>query len=91
VLATGRAALEAMACDVPVVICDHRSAYQGPLMDLDIDGSMTRNYSGRGGETPTIENVRAAIEHAIDSGGKREHVLKHHDVRHVVDQLLAMA
>ena len=88
VLATGRAALEAMSCDVPVVLCDHRSAYQGPLMDLDVLGAMTRNYSGRGGVTPTIKNVRDAIEMMMGSNTWREHVLKHHDVVNIVDQLL---
>ena len=88
VLATGRAALEAMSCDVPVVLCDHRSAYQKPLMDLDIESAMTRNYSGRGGITPTIQNVRTAIESAMSSATMREHVLKHHDVVNIVDQLL---
>ena len=91
VLATGRAALEAMACDVPVVIVDHRSAYQGPLMDLSVIGAMIRNYSGRGGVVPKIENLRSAIEESIQAGGKREHVLKHHDVQDVTDQLLEAA
>jgi hypothetical protein len=88
VLATGRAALEAMACGVPVVLCDDRNPYQNPLMDLDIESAMTRNYSGRGGITPTIQNVRTAIESAMSSATLREHVLKHHDVVNIVDQLL---
>lgn len=91
VLATGRAALEAMSCGVPVVLCDHRSAYQGPLMDLDIVSAMTRNYSGRGGVVPKIENLSQAIDEAMEVGDLRAHVLKHHDVRNVVDQLLEVA
>jgi len=91
VLATGRAALEAMSCDVPVVLCDHRSAYQGPLMDLDIESAMTRNYSGRGGTAPTVENVRQAIESAMESKTLRDHVIKHHRVEDTVDQLLGVA
>ncbi len=90
VLATGRAALEAMACEVPVIICDHRSAYQGPLMDLDIEGAMTRNYSGRGGIVPTIENVMKAIDSAMWEKPMREHVFKHHNVKNIVDQLLEL-
>ncbi len=91
VLATGRAALEAMSCGAPVVLCDHRSAYQGPLMDLDIEGAMTRNYSGRGGVAPTTENVRQAIEAAMSGRSMRGRIFKHHNVETIVDQLLEAA
>jgi hypothetical protein len=91
VLATGRAALEAMACGASVVICDHRSAYQGPLMDLDTQGAMARNYSGRGGITPTMENVMQAIDSAMSADPLRHHVLDHHNVKNIVDQLLELS
>lgn len=91
VLATGRAALEAMACGVPVVICDHRSSYQAPLIDLDITGAAKRNYSGRGGETPTPELVRGAIELSIRRGSMRRHVEENHGVAAITDQLLDIA
>jgi hypothetical protein len=87
VLATGRAAVEAMACGVPVVICDDRN-YQGPLLDPDTLGAMQRNYSGRGGVVPTVPLLTGAIELAIAAGSRRAHVETHHDVRDVVDQLL---
>jgi len=90
VLATGRAALEAMACGAPVVICDHRSAYQGPLLDLDAFGAMRQNYSGRGGIVPTPENVGAAIQAAINYGSARAHVERHHDAEKVTAQLLGI-
>lgn len=91
VLATGRAALEAMACGVPVVICDHRSAYQGPLLDADLAGAMTRNYSGRGGIEPTPGDVADAVQDAISDGHRRDWVEAHHDVRVIVEQLLEAA
>ena len=87
VLATGRAALEAMAVGVPVVICDDRSTYQQPLLDTDTLGSMGRNYSGRGGIAPTRENLKAAIESAIKSGSLRDHVLENHDAEQIALQL----
>ena len=90
VLATGRAALEAMACGAPVVLCDHRSAYQGPLMDLDIEGAATRNYSGRGGITPTVHTVREAIKSSIKQGSRRQHVEANHNVVDIVDQILGL-
>ncbi len=89
VLATGRAALEAMACGAPVVICDHRAAYQGPLMDADIAGAMQRNYSGRGGVEPTARLLEQEIIKAMARGSMRPHVEKHHDVERVVQDLLA--
>lgn len=91
VLATGRAALEAMACGAPVVICDNRSAYQGPLLDPDLEGAMARNYSGRGGIMPTSENVAEATLEAMTVGSRRDWVQEHHDVRDIVPQLLEVA
>jgi hypothetical protein len=92
VVATGRAALEAMACGAPVVICDHRSAYQGPLLDLDTFGAMERNYSGRGGIEPTPTWLRVAVKKSMGMQAQmREHVERHHDVRVIVDQLLEAA
>lgn len=91
VLATGRAALEAMACGIPVVICDHRSSYQKPLFDPDTTGAMVRNYSGRGGIRPTIDNIEWAVRKAMKTGSLRDHVEKHHNVENIADQLLLEA
>jgi len=90
VLATGRAALEAMACGAPVVLCDHRSAYQAPLMDLDFTTAATRNYSGRGGITPTLHSVREAVTSSIEHGSQRQHVEANHNVVDIADQILAL-
>lgn len=91
VVATGRAAVEAMACGVPVVICDHRSAYQGQLLDRDAVGAMVRNYSGRGGVLAGPEATEEAIRSAMAAGSLRRHVEQHHDARKVVSQLLEAA
>lgn len=91
VLASGRAALEAMACGAPVVICDHRSAYQGPLLDRDIGHAMLQNYSGRGGVAPDVEAVIGAVQDAISWGDDLGHVRAVHDARKIVPRLLEAA
>jgi len=91
-IATGRAALEAISTGVPTILCDHRSAYQKPLMHTgNLTTGMLRNYSGRGGITPTEENVRLEIKKAIERGSMRDHVLKYHNVSKVTTQLLDAA
>lgn len=85
VLASGRAALEAMACGAPTVIADHRAPYQGALMDTDIGRQMAHNYSGRGGREPTVDTLVSAIETAAN---QRAHVEAYHDARRIVQELL---
>lgn len=90
VVASGRCAVEAMACGAPVVICDDRP-YQGPLLHTGIMmEAMRRNYSGRGGVIPTINAARAAIDHAIRVGTFRWHVEAYHDVRRIAAELLTL-
>lgn len=89
VLATGRAALEAAACGAPVVICDHRSSYQGPLAAPFGMSQARQNYSGRGGFAPTPESMRRMIEDAMPAEGWRQYVQTHHNARDVVRRLLA--
>jgi hypothetical protein len=87
VVATGRAACEAMACGAPVVIADDR-VYQGPLLDPDPIGAMTRNYSGRGGFVPGPAEMKAAIQAAMQRESLRGHVEQHHDARKITEELL---
>lgn len=84
VFATGRAALEAMACGARVVIYDNRE-YQAPLLDMNLERQMGYSYSGRGGSTPTLKNV---VEAALSAEARRDWVEEHHDVRKVVEVLL---
>lgn len=86
VFASGRAALEAMACGAPTVIYDHRNSYQGPLLATDLARQMRESYSGRGGTlNPTLAQVVRAAEGAQEA---RAWVERHHDVRSVVSRLL---
>lgn len=87
VIATGRAAVEAMACGAAVVIADDRP-YQGPLLDPDVIGAMKRNYSGRGGFVPTADQIRAEIELAMERGCLRSHAEEHHDAREITKRIL---
>jgi len=89
VLATGRAALEAMACGAPVAICDDRG-YQPPLVAYSIPSQMAENYSGRGGVEANMETVRAAINNAMQAGCQRRHVETHHDSRKIAEQVLCL-
>lgn len=90
VVATGRAALESMACGAPVVIADDRE-YQGPLMHAgDIIECMKRNYSGRGGIVPDPKSMIDAITAAMADGSMRDHVIEHHDVKKITRQILCL-
>lgn len=87
VIATGRAAVEAMACGAAVVIADDRP-YQGPLFDPSPVDAMRRNYSGRGGVEATQQNVLGGIADALERGSLRAHVEQYHDVRRVTERIL---
>lgn len=92
VIATGRAAVEAMACGAPVVFCDDRP-YQGPLMHRStLWHAMKTNYSGRGGTVPNRETLREEVESAIGNGDLyRDFAKSFHDVRKIAPRLLEMA
>lgn len=89
VIATGRAAVEAMACGMPVVIADDRK-YQQPLVDFDAYGAMTRNYSGRGGVLATKSTIKKAIFEAMQRGNMRHQAEKFHNHKQIAEQILCL-
>lgn len=89
VCASGRAALEAMACGAPTLICDNRPYNGGPLFDGDIMHACRANYSGRGGIAPTTDEIERAAASAMATQRPREFVAEHHDAARIVDRLLA--
>jgi len=90
VCASGRAALEAMACDAPTLICDWRDYNGGPLLCGDLDDAMRRNYSGRGGGKPDAPSIAFGALLAMETQKPREHVERHHDADKVAEELMAL-
>lgn len=90
VLASGRAALEAMACGAPTLIYDHRKTYQGELFDPSLVHAIGQSYSGRGGFTPTVDELTRAAQAALQKPRPlwREWVLKHHDSAKIAREIL---
>lgn len=89
VVATGRAAVEAMACGACVAIADARE-YQQPLVDPDPCGAMHRNYSGRGGRPATASELKMAVAKAMQRGSLRAHAERHHDAAKITEELLCL-
>lgn len=88
VAASGRAALEAMACGAPTIICDHRPYNDGPLVCMDMNKAKRFNYSGRGGVAPDKLDRFARETMAFQS--PRAYVAEHHDVARIADELLEL-
>lgn len=91
VFASGRAALEAMACGVPTVVYDNRE-YQGPMMCKSLVVNMMNSYSGRGGlKNPTSNDVKIAAIQAMSEHGDffREWICQAHNADDIVEELVA--
>lgn len=93
VMATGRAAIETMACGTPVVFYDHRAEYMPPTLSTDdVAVQMAHSYSGRGPGSiagPGVASLVRAMQAAVDVAGlERDWVKTNHDSRAVVEGLL---
>ena len=89
--ASGRAALEAMACGAPTLICDWRPYNGAPLIEFDLEIAMRANYSGRGGVDARASHLDGLARAAMERGGLRDYVLRHHDHRKIADQILRLS
>lgn len=90
VCASGRAALEAMACNAPTLIMDDRDYNGGPLVCADMTKAREHNYSGRGGVHPDKVNVEQIAKETMHFQRPRAYVEEFHDYRFVADELLAV-
>lgn len=90
VCASGRAALEAMACETPTVILDYRSYNGQPLCCPSIQSAMKTNYSGRGGVNPANIDLESLFRQTMAFQRPREHVCDHHDAQKIATEILAL-
>jgi glycosyltransferase involved in cell wall biosynthesis len=91
VVTIGRGAIEAMACARPVVLL-HLFGGDGPLTPENAEATMHSNYSGLvTRQIPDAATLTAWLRTATPQLGAwgREWVEAHHDVRVIVDQLIA--
>lgn len=89
--ASGRAALEAMACGAPTMICDWRGYNGRPLVCPNMDKARAYNYSGRGGVSPSDIDMGKLARETMTFQRPREYVECWHDADKVVDQLFSEA
>lgn len=90
VAASGRAALEAMACGAPTIICDWRPYNGDPLICLDMKVAARNNYSGRGGKNPANINIEQFARETMAFQNPREHVVNNHDASKITQELLSL-
>ena len=89
VCASGRASIEAMACNAPTIICDWRDYNGSPLICQDMDKARAHNYSGRGGVQPDVFDVEQFARETMAFQRPREYVENYHDAEKVTKELLA--
>jgi hypothetical protein len=88
VCASGRAALEAMACGAPTMICDYRPYNNQPLVCADLDKARRYNYSGRGGAAVQGFDLHHLAMVTLQSQMPRMYVSAHHDASAITDWFL---
>ena len=88
VCASGRAALEAMACGAPTLIYDWRP-YNGKTLFLQcLDDARLNNYSGRGGIEPRLQTVIQEARQVMAAGSQRKYIKRWHDADMIVCEIL---
>lgn len=90
VCASGRAALEAMACGAPTLICDWRPYNGGPLFEPNAERARRSNYSGRSGIDPRTIYLPTYAEASMAQDPRR-YVEEHHNAQTIVGQLMGYA
>lgn len=90
VAASGRAALEAMACHAPTMICDYRPYNGSPLICQDMNKARRFNYSGRGGIDPALVDMRRFAIETMSFQNPRGYVEKWHDAEKITEELIAL-
>lgn len=90
VCASGRAALEAMACGAKTLVCDWRPYNAGPLVCQDFDTARRNNYSGRGGvDVASVDMLALLMETQARDDDPRAYVRRFHDARTVADLIMS--
>ena len=88
VAASGRAALEAMACDAPTMICDWRPYNGAPLICQNLDIARRHNYSGRGGVDPAKIDIAQFGRETMAFQQPRKYIETHHDSVNIATDLM---
>jgi len=92
-----RAALEAMACGVPVVLCGNEG-FGGLLTPSELEGAARSNFTARGAKTPTADALLDSVAQIIAmtaaererlGASLRAYVVRYHDVRRQAERTAA--
>ena len=88
VAASGRSALEAMACEAPTMICDWRPYNGSALVCMGLDSARHFNYSGRGGVSPREIDLETFARETMAFQRPRDYVSEHHHSSKISSELM---